>query len=166
MNAGAYGHEFGDMLDSCRILDPTGSLEKKERKEIHFNYRYVNIPSAAVIVECVFRLDEGNPSEMERIRQAYLKERKLKQPLTLPSAGSVFKNPPGLSAGRLIENAGCKGLRIGDALVSKKHANFIVNCSCASAEDVRRVIGEIQKKVLERHSVQLETELRMEGFIE
>ncbi|MBN2416555.1 UDP-N-acetylmuramate dehydrogenase [bacterium] len=163
MNAGAHGQEMADLLHSCRILDAMGTLEKRDRKDLNFGYRTVDIPTTDTILEAVFALEEGNPREMDRLRLAYLRERKEKQPLSLPSAGSVFKNPAGQAAGRLIDIAGCKGLRIGDALVSKKHANFIVNCGCASSEDVRRLIEEIVARVEKRFGIRLELELHVEG---
>lgn len=165
MNAGAHGQDMADLLDSCRILDAMGTLEKKDRRDLNFAYRSVDIPMSDTILEAEFSLEEGNPREIERMRQAYLRERKDKQPLSLPSAGSVFKNPPGESAGELIDIAGCKGLRIGDALVSKKHANFIVNCGCASAADVRRLIEEIIGRVEKRFGIRLELELHVEGSV-
>jgi UDP-N-acetylmuramate dehydrogenase len=102
--------------------------------------------------------------EMESVQNSYLKDRKAKQPLSLPSAGSVFKRPPGDYAGRLIEEAGCKGIRIGDAMVSKKHANFIVNCHLASAQDVLRLADEVRERVLRNFGVELELEILLVGF--
>ncbi len=163
-NAGAQGSEIGEVLESCRILDSLNTLERKSREQMNFSYRNVNLPSDVVIVECILSLGEGNPAEMERLSQAFLKQRKEKQPLSLPSAGSVFKNPPGVAAGKLIEDSGCKGLRIGDAEVSRKHANFIVNCGRASAMDVRRLIDEVRERVDSRFGVKLETEIHLEGF--
>jgi len=164
MNAGAHGQEIGDRVDFCSILDKSGSLEIQKQPDLKFAYRSVGLQSQSIVVETSFKLEEGNPKELDRIRQAYLKERKKRQPLTLPSAGSIFKNPADYSAGRLIDEAGCKGMRIGDAMVSKKHANFIVNCSRASAVDVVRIISEIGERVQNRFGVRLELELEMEGF--
>ena len=120
-------------------------IEKKRKNELTFGYRTTNIPCDTIIVNSTFLLKEGNPKDMEIAQNNYLRQRKEKQPLSLPSAGSVFKRPPDDFAGRLIEDAGCKGLRIGDAMISKKHANFIVNCRLASAQDVLRLIGEVMR---------------------
>jgi UDP-N-acetylmuramate dehydrogenase len=163
LNAGAFGREISDCLHSVRLLDCFGTLEKREKKEIHWGYRFSDIPEHAVIVEAQFIFTEGNPKQMEREQDSYLRERKTKQPLSLPSAGSVFKRPPGDYAGRLIEEAGCKGLRIGDAMVSRKHANFIVNCHLASARDVIRLIEEVQQRVFNQFKVELNPEIYLIG---
>ncbi len=164
LNAGAYGREIGDALRSIRLLDKFGTLEKLQREEINMGYRHVDLPHDVIIVEAQFFFSDGNPKEMELVQKSYLKKRKEKQPLSLPSAGSVFKRPPGDYAGRLIEEAGCKGLRIGDAMVSRKHANFIVNCHLASAQDVRRLIEEVKERVFRRFGVELELEIHLLGF--
>jgi len=147
-------------------MDRYGTLERRRREEITVGYRYTDLPPDGIVVEAQFLLSEGNPKKMESVQKAYLKERREKQPLSLPSAGSVFKRPAGDYAGRLIEEAGCKGLRIGDAMVSKKHANFIVNCHLASAQDVLRLVEEVKKRVLERFNVELELEIHLLGFSE
>ncbi len=164
VNAGAFGTEIKDCLQSIRVLDASGTLEKKEREEITMGYRYTDIPDSSIVVEARFVFREGNPMEMEILQEGYLRKRQEKQPLSLPSAGSVFKRPEGDYAGRLIEEAGCKGMRIGDALVSRKHANFIVNCQFASAEDVMRLVDEVKKRVFQRFGVDLELEIIRVGF--
>ncbi len=166
VNAGAWGGSICDHLLNFRVLDRYGMLERKQKNDITVEYRYTNIAPDSVIVEAQLLLLEGNPKQMESIQKSKLRERREKQPLSLPSAGSVFKHPPGDYAGRLIEEAGCKGLRIGDAMVSKKHANFIVNCHLASAEDVVRLIREVQEIVSKRFNVELELEIQMMGFSE
>jgi len=164
INAGAFGGEIYDHLLNIRLLDRYGTLEKREKREISTGYRHTDFPEEVVFVEAQFRLAEGNPKEMESVQKSILKERREKQPLSLPSAGSVFKRPPGDYAGRLIEEAGCKGLRIGDAMVSRKHANFIVNCHFASAQDVLRLINEVRERVYQRFQVELEPEIILVGF--
>ncbi len=164
MNAGAYGGEIYNHVQSVHFLDKFATLELRKREEITVGYRTTNLPSDGIIVEAQFLLAEGNPKEMEAVQNLLLKERRDKQPLSLPSAGSIFKRPPGDYAGRLIEEAGCKGLRIGDAMVSKKHANFIVNCHFASAEDVLRLIDEVKQRVFKRFQIVLELEVHLIGF--
>ena len=164
LNAGAWGGEIGDHLQHLRWLDRSGTLEKWTREQLAPGYRTTLMPAEGIVVEVQFALDEGNPMEMESVQNSYLKDRKAKQPLSLPSAGSVFKRPPGDYAGRLIEEAGCKGLRIGDAMVSKKHANFIVNCHLASAQDVLRLADEVRERVLRNFGVELEMEIVLVGF--
>lgn len=166
LNAGAFDGEISDPLRSLRLLDRFGTLEKRQRENITVGYRTTDLPSDGIIVEAQFLLSEGNPKEMEAVQKARMKERREKQPLSLPSAGSVFKRPQGDYAGRLIEEVGCKGLRVGDAMVSKKHANFIVNCHLASAQDVLRLIDEVRERVLHRFDVELELEINLVGFSE
>ncbi len=164
LNAGAFGSEIGDRLHSVEMLDTNGLPVHIERSSIRMEYRKTGFPSDAIILEADFILDDGNPKDMERIQQGILSKRKEKQPLSLPSAGSVFKRPPGDYAGRLIEEAGCKGLRIGDAMISKKHANFIVNIRLATARDVWRLIEEVRERVFKRFGVTLELEIQSVGF--
>ena len=164
LNAGAFGSEIGDRLQRIRLLTADGRVEERDRSSITMEYRRTDIPSDAVVLEGEFMLSDGNPKDMARIQQDVLNRRKEKQPVTVPSAGSVFKRPPGDYAGRLIEEAGCKGLRIGDAMVSKKHANFIVNVRFATAEDVLRLIEEVRERVLRRFGVALELEIELVGF--
>jgi len=166
MNAGAWGTEISDCLLSLRLIDRHGTLERRSKEDIHFGYRQTDLPVDGVIVEAEFQLAEGNPKEMASIQENHLKERRDKQPLSLPSAGSVFKRPKGDYAGRLIEETGCKGLRIGDAMVSKKHANFIVNCHLASAQDVIHLMEEVKKRVYNRFQVELVPEIHLLGFEE
>ncbi|MCD6116003.1 UDP-N-acetylmuramate dehydrogenase [bacterium] len=164
LNAGAFGREIGDVVEAVRILDKFNTLEKISGDEINFGYRHTGLEKKSVIVEAVFNLTDGNPKEMEAVQRSYLQKRKKTQPLSLPSAGSVFKRPKGDFAGRLVEDAGCKGLRIGDAMVSKKHANFIVNVGKARAVDVVRLIDEVRERVLKRFGATLEPEIHFLGF--
>jgi UDP-N-acetylmuramate dehydrogenase len=164
LNAGAFDGEIKDRLDSVEFVDAGGGLVTRSAKDIRMEYRRSDLPRDAVIVQARFRMKEGNPTEMDAAQKAVLAKRKERQPLSLPSAGSVFKRPPGDFAGRLIEEAGLKGLRVGDAMVSGKHANFIVNCQSASASDVMRLIGEIQERVSARFGVRLEPEIHFLGF--
>jgi len=164
LNAGAFGREIGDVVEAVRVLDKFNTLEKISRNEIDFGYRHTGLEEKSIVVEVIFRLTDGNPKEMEAVQRSYLQKRKKAQPLSLPSAGSVFKRPEGDYAGRLIEDAGCKGLRIGDAMVSKKHANFIVNVGSARAVDVKRLIDEVRERVLKRFGVTLEPEIHFLGF--
>jgi UDP-N-acetylmuramate dehydrogenase len=164
LNAGAFGAEISDPLDSVRLMDQFGTVGKQRKSEVTFGYRATSIGRDAIVVDALFFLKEGNPRDMQLSQNNYLRKRKEKQPLSLPSAGSVFKRPAGKYAGRLIEEAGCKGLRIGDAMVSKKHANFIVNCRLASAQDVLRLIDEVKERVMKQFQIELEPEIHMIGF--
>jgi len=164
LNAGAHGRQMSDLITTIRVLDKEGHLERFTRDRIEMNYRQIALPSDSIIVECEMAFEDGNPKEMERMEKAYQKTRRERQPLSLPNAGSTFRNPPGDHAGRLIEGAGCKGLRIGDAMVSKKHANFFINCGNASATDVRRLIDDVRQRVVAQYGVELTLEIHMVGF--
>jgi UDP-N-acetylmuramate dehydrogenase len=164
LNAGAFDTEIKDLLTSVKLVDVDNRIKNVSRSQIVMQYRWTDISPDAVLLEASFNLKPGIRLEIEQIRTDILACRQAKQPLSLPSAGSVFKRPPGDYAGRLIEEAGLKGLRIGDAMVSEKHANFIVNCGTASASDVYRLITEIQEVILKRFDVSLEPEIRLLGF--
>jgi UDP-N-acetylmuramate dehydrogenase len=166
LNAGAFGTEMGDRLRSIQLLRNDGTSAHLDRSMISMSYRHTDFMPEDIILEASFVLDDGNPKEMARVQQEILSKRKEKQPLSLPSAGSVFKRPQGDFAGRLIDEAGCKGLRIGDAMISKKHANFIVNVHFATARDVMRLIDEVRDRVVKRFGVMLELEIELIGFSE
>jgi len=164
MNAGAYGREIKDVLAELIMMDRTGETGVWRRDRLEFFYRrFVSPVAGGVIVAAAFRLVPGNREEIqERIREIR-QLRKQKHPLEYRNAGSIFKNPPGRPAGRLIEEAGLKGLRIGDAEVSEKHGNFIVNRGGATARDVLDLIAVIQEKVFREKGVRLETEVIVIG---
>jgi len=164
LNAGAFNTEIKDILASVRLIDVDNRIKNVSKSQIVMRYRRTDISPDAIILEASFNLKPGIRSEIEKIRTDILACRQAKQPLSLPSAGSVFKRPPRDYAGRLIEEARLKGLRIGDAMVSEKHANFIVNCGAASASDVYRLITEIQEVILKRFGISLEPEIRLLGF--
>ncbi len=164
MNAGAYGAEMSHVLISCRALMPDGVFRDFARKEMGLGYRRsVFNENGGIITSCRISLERG---QKERI-YAYMKElaarRAEKQPLNLPSAGSTFKRPEGHFAGALIQEAGCRGLRVGGARVSQKHAGFVVNEGKATAADVLQLIRLVQMRVKECFGVELEPEVRMIG---
>jgi UDP-N-acetylmuramate dehydrogenase len=160
MNAGAHGGEIQAILEQVRVLTADGELQSLSRDEIQFGYRECSLRGKAWVLEGVFRLKPGDRESIQGVMQENLAKRKLAQPLELPNAGSVFRNPPGDSAGRLIEQAGWKGKAIGGAQVSTKHANFIVNIGNATAHDVLSLIREIQKDVYQKYGVELKTEVQ------
>jgi UDP-N-acetylmuramate dehydrogenase len=136
-------------------------LRKQPAAALKFAYRHAAVPEGAILAEAVL---ETKPVESAKIGEQIkenLMKRKAAQPLEQPSAGSVFKNPPGFYAGKLIEEAGLKGTRIGDAMVSSKHANFIVNIEKATAKDVLDLIALIQERVYARSGIHLETEIKV-----
>ena len=160
MNAGAHGGSIQDILEEVTILTPDGEVQQIAKQDIQFGYRECSLRDQVIVLAGVFRLKAGDPDVIQATMSENLAKRKAAQPLELPNAGSVFRNPPGDSAGRLIEEAGWKGKRLGGAQVSSKHANFIVNQGNATARDVLALIREIQKDVHHQFGVELKTEVR------
>ena len=160
MNAGAYGGEMKQVVRSVRMLMPDGSLRVMTGEEMEFGYRTSvlrRIPSTALSAE--FELEEG---DRESIRARILElaaERRAKQPLEYPSAGSTFKRPEGYFAGKLIMDAGLRGYSVGGAQVSEKHCGFVINRGGATSTDIRRLIEDVQKKVFEDAGIRLEREV-------
>lgn len=165
MNAGAYGGQLSDVFEGCRALDPeTGIISALGPAEMALGYRESAALSRGLIVtEAAFRLTAGDRSAIQAKMDDLSARRREKQPLNLPSAGSTFKRPEGYFAGALIEQAGLKGLRVGGACVSEKHAGFVVNDRGATAKDVLDLIRLVQARVLEHSGVRLETEVRILG---
>lgn len=160
-NAGAFGYEIKDCLSSVKIVSRDGEFREIKRDELKFQYRGSSIGDDEIIVEATFRFKKGESEELStRIRQ-YLYEKRQRQPLNLPSAGCVFKNPPQDFAGRLIDEAGCKGLRVGGMEVSTIHANFIVNRAGGSAGDFLRLMEMVQERVMKRFNTMLEPEVKV-----
>lgn len=165
MNAGAYGGQLSDVFEGCRALDPeTGIISALGPAEMALGYRESAALSRGLIVtKAAFRLTAGDRSAIQAKMDDLSARRREKQPLNLPSAGSTFKRPEGYFAGALIEQAGLKGLRVGGACVSEKHAGFVVNDRNATARDVLDLIRLVQARVLEHSGVRLETEVRILG---
>ena len=162
MNAGAYGGEMKQIVESVTVLTMGGEEKMLSGEESAFAYRtsvYQTLP--CVIVKAVLRLQPGDPETIGQTMRTLMKKRKASQPLELPSAGSTFKRPVGYFAGPLIEQAGLKGQGIGGAAVSEKHAGFVVNCGGATTDDIRRTMELVQTRVLETSGVQLEPEVRI-----
>ena len=160
MNAGAEGTEISHVLRSIKFMTLDGEVKTYSKSEMVFAYRKTTFPSkGGIVIEAELDLEKGNITDIHREMDKYLSRRSSTQPLTMPNSGSIFKNPAGEKAGRLIESAGLKGFRIGGARVSIKHANFIVNKGDASAEDVIRLIKHIQTVVEEKSGIKLEQEI-------
>ena len=162
MNAGAFGGETWDNVDSVTTIDRSGAVTTRARTEFSSGYRTVEGPANEWFLGATFRFDGEDGSDPSTLR-AMLHRRGETQPLGLPSAGSVFRNPPGNFAGRLIERAGLKGARVGGAEVSEKHANFIINTGSATAADIERLIDKLRVEVEQRTGVALELEVRVLG---
>jgi len=158
MNAGCHGVTISDRLKSVEVVLEDGSLQTLNDSEIEFFYRRSSL-TGKIITKAVFSLAVGDKEIIESKVKDYLHKRRRSQPLSLPSCGSVFKKPEGNYAGKLIEDAGLKGYTIGGAMVSKKHAGFIINFNHAKAKDVRDLIRYIKQKVYEKFNVELEEEV-------
>jgi len=160
MNAGAHGQEILDVLAWAEVVETDGTVRRLARSEIEGGYRWSSLGRDRIVTRAELQLQPGDGAMLrERARQA--RERRLASLPAEPSAGSVFRNPPGDFAGRLLEQAGCKGLRHGAALVSTKHANVIVNPGGARASDVRALIREMARRVREHSGIQLTLELKV-----
>ncbi|MEN2768774.1 UDP-N-acetylmuramate dehydrogenase [Ornithinibacillus xuwenensis] len=164
MNAGAYGGEIKDVLESTIVIDPNGDLLTLDASELDLEYRRSNIPDKGYIVlEGTFTLKVGDHEAIKAVMDDLTYKRESKQPLEYPSCGSVFKRPPGYFAGKLIQDSGLQGTQIGGAQVSLKHAGFIVNKDNATAEEYIRLIRHVQATVKEKFDVSLEREVRIIG---
>jgi UDP-N-acetylmuramate dehydrogenase len=162
-NAGAFGYEMKDVLLSVWIMDEEGKVEKVKAEEIGFGYRKSGISSTQLVLSAEIRLGKDKKEDVASRIEGFLKKKWEIQPLSEPSAGCVFKNPPEFSAGKLIDEAGCKGMRVGDVEVSSIHANFFVNKGKARASDFIRLMEEVAQRVKERFGVVLEPELKIVG---
>ncbi|MBR0405964.1 MAG: UDP-N-acetylmuramate dehydrogenase [Eggerthellaceae bacterium] len=165
MNAGAYDGEFKDVAIEVTCLDSQGAIVKLAPDQAEWGYRTSAIDRLGLIVLSVkLQLHPGDPSAIQARMDDLASRRQSKQPLDKPSAGSTFKRPPGLFAGKLIQDAGMQGYQVGGAQVSTKHAGFVVNVGGATAADVLQVIQDVQATVLEQQGVMLQPEVRMWGF--
>jgi UDP-N-acetylmuramate dehydrogenase len=162
-NAGTPFGAISDHLDWVRLVDCLGEERFMSREELGLGYRHCQLPTGAVILEAAFTLQRGISAEIRRTISKLLVRRNLTQPVDIRSAGCIFKNPPGDFAGRLVEQAGLKGLRHGEAQISEKHGNFIVNLGRATAADVLWLANRAKADVLLRTGVALELEIEIVG---
>ena len=164
MNAGAYGGEMVQVLKEVKVLTKDGEIKTLKAEELELGYRTSNVlKNEYVVLEGVIALEKGNKEEIKAKMDEYALARKTKQPLEYPSAGSTFKRPEGYYAGTLIDQTGLKGLTVGGAQVSEKHAGFVINTGSATCADVRELIRRVQEAVYKAHGVRLEPEVRFVG---
>ncbi|MED4909585.1 UDP-N-acetylmuramate dehydrogenase [Brevibacillus centrosporus] len=164
MNAGAHGSDLSRILIDAEILFENGERKVLTNEELSFSYRTSLLQQRkGIVVEARFRLHPGDRKEIAATLAANKERRRLTQPLQMPCAGSVFRNPPGDHAGRLIEAAGLKGYQIGGAQVSEKHSNFIVNCGGATATDVLTLIDYIRSTIQSKYGIDLHPEVLVVG---
>ncbi|MBQ9318623.1 MAG: UDP-N-acetylmuramate dehydrogenase [Bacilli bacterium] len=160
MNAGAYKSDMGYVVSSVKVLNPNLEIEILENRELDFHYRtsFLQKNPDYICLEATIFLNKGNTEEIVEIINDRKQRRLETQPLEYPSAGSVFRNPENDYAGRLIESIGYKGKNVGDAMVSEKHANFIINTGHAKGEDIKKLINDIKDKVKEEYNIELKVE--------
>jgi len=163
MNGGAYGREVADILLDCEVALPGGNLVTLPARDLQYSYRHSTLPEGAIVVAARFKGAPGDPKaigvEMDRIAAA----REESQPLRTRTGGSTFKNPPGDKAWRLVDAAGCRGLKLGGAQVSEKHANFLINTGEATSADIEGLGEEVRRRVAESQGVNLEWEIERVG---
>lgn len=164
MNAGAFVGEIGDRVVFIDTMDYRGNDIRVTGEDAGFGYRRADHLQDKIMLGCQLQMIDGSRNDLQKSREDYLGQRAARQPLDYGSCGSVFKRPPGNYAGTLIEQAGCKGMRIGGAMVSTKHANFIINYDRASASDIYQLIREVQNIVYRRFNIWLELEVKLLGF--
>lgn len=163
MNAGAFGGEMADVVEFVEGVDPAGALQRLPRSALRFGYRHFDLPRGFIVTHLEFSLQPDDADAIRARRAEAKRRRESHQPLGYPNAGSVFKNPPGQFAGRLLEAAGLKGCRRGGAMISHQHANFIVNVAGATAADVHWLMQEATRRVFDSSGVRLEPEIRLVG---
>ena len=163
MNAGAWGSEVKERVESITVMNGEGATQKILRKDLDFDYRRLHLKKGTIILEGAFLMEQRKKNEIQEEIAYFQRRRSETQPLEFPSAGSIFKNPPGASAGRIIEDVGLKGKKVGGAEVSTIHGNFVINTGDATASDVLELIDLIQRKVLGETGITLEPEVRIVG---
>ena len=166
MNAGAWGSSFGDVVTDVTVMRDTGELVKLTHEEANFEYRHSGLDNYFCVIGATLRLQHGDADTITARMQDFFKQKTETQPFAEENAGCIFKNPPGDSAGRLIDVSGLKGHRIGGAEVSKVHGNFILNMDNATAADVLDLVAYIQNQVHEKTGILLQTEVKRLGFDE
>ncbi len=162
MNAGAFGGETWDRVTDVDTINRAGVIGTRPKSDFDISYRHVEGPADEWFVAARFTFDQGATHSMERVK-ALMRERQEKQPLGLPSCGSVFRNPPGGFAAQLIESAELKGYQVGGAMVSDKHANFIINTGAATAADMEALIERVRDAVMNKHGIHLDLEVHIVG---
>jgi len=166
MNAGSFGSSISDTIEKMRLIDENGYVKSVEKETMAFRYRTSALKSSECVLSAGFFLKNRDTKEIMADMEYVYAERKKRHPMEFPSSGSIFKSVDGEPAWKFIEKAGLKGLRIGDACVSEKHTNFIVNLGSAKAGDIKKLIDKIKKEVFEKMGVSLKEEVELWGFNE
>ena len=164
MNAGAYNGEIAGVTESVEVMEPDGRCRVYNREEMAFGYRTSIVKTKpCVVLSTVLKLQKGDRSEISATMQELSAKRREKQPLEYPSAGSTFKRPEGYFAGKLIQDAGLRGFRVGGAQVSEKHCGFIINRDQATSTDICQLMQQVSEIVYEKFGVRLEPEVKKFG---
>jgi UDP-N-acetylmuramate dehydrogenase len=163
MNGGAYGREVKDVLVCARLVVRSGELVEWPLERLGYTYRHSEVPAGAVVIEAVLRGTSGDPQAIGAEMDAIARAREESQPLRSRTGGSTFKNPPGHKAWALIDAAGCRGLTIGDAQVSEKHCNFLLNLGSATSAEIEALGEEVRRRVEEKTHIKLEWEIQRVG---
>ena len=164
MNAGAWGSSFGDVVTNVTVMHDSGELSQRSHAEARFEYRHSGLGDYFCVTGATLSLKPGDAAAITKQMQAFYKQKVATQPFAEENAGCMFKNPPGDSAGRLIDECGLKGHRIGGAEVSSVHGNFILNLDNATAADVLNLVAHIQQQVKAKTGISLQTEVKRLGF--
>jgi UDP-N-acetylmuramate dehydrogenase len=163
MNAGAYGRETADVLVEATLVLRDGTIETWPAERFGYTYRHSELPEGAIVVEALFRGGIGDAEDIGAEMERIAREREATQPTRTRTGGSTFKNPPGDKAWRLIDAAGCRGLTVGDAQVSEKHCNFLLNLGEATSADIETLGEEVRRRVKEHSGITLEWEIQRVG---
>ncbi len=163
MNGGAYGNEVADVLIDCDVVLRDGTLQTLPVDALGYTYRHSELPDGAIVVAARFRGRFGDPADIQAEMERIAASREASQPLRSKTGGSTFKNPPGDKAWRLVDAAGCRGLQVGGAQVSEKHANFLINTGHATSSDIEGLGEEVRRRVKETQGVGLEWEIQRVG---
>ena len=164
MNAGAYGKEMKDIVTSTKCIDTEGNIIELSNEQQQFEYRKsIFSKKNYIILETKLKLQKGDRQQIEEKMKDFFKQRKEKQPLEFPSAGSTFKRQEGVITAKLIDESGLKGYKIGDAMVSEKHAGFIINTGNATAKDIIELINYVKEKIYKNYGIKIEEEIKIIG---
>jgi UDP-N-acetylmuramate dehydrogenase len=165
MNGGAYGREVKDVLVDCEIVLRSGQRQVLGVEELEYSYRHSELPGQAIVVSATFRGHRDEPAAIQAEMDRIARSREESQPLRSRTGGSTFKNPPGSKAWQLIDAAGCRGLTMGDAQVSEKHCNFLLNLGKAKAAEIEALGEEVRRRVRDQSGVELEWEIQRVGVV-
>ena len=163
MNGGAYGRETCDILVECEVVLRSGEVVTLSASEMGYSYRHSELPEQAIVVSATFRGEPGDPAAIQAEMDRIAASREATQPLRSRTGGSTFKNPPGHKAWALVDAAGCRGLKFGDAQVSEKHCNFLLNLGNASSAEIEELGEEVRRRVQDKTNITLEWEIQRIG---